>query len=194
MDLSKLNISGGLQNDKISCTDFVKVSDYKFLRIAYFSSCKATLQLCWSINGVTTCITENIGVSPLVWRSHKTEVVMEYLKIIIVIPENEVSDNLIINVSGREHSIKKVEKSDNEVTPEELEKLEKVNKINSPSSLRKKVFFNARRKSVEPPPSFDSRLPHLLLNNQLLYTKDKKIVNLAGENPGDLLSHSRKNE
>jgi hypothetical protein len=197
MELSKLSLNQPIGEEKVTSTDFIDVSNYKFLRIAYFSNAKCTLQLCWSLSGITSCITTNINVVPLTWRSHKSDIVMNYLKIVVIIAENEISENLIVNVSGREYP--KIENSHRVLptTPEPLaEKLsddELISISRSCSSpLKKRAFFNlnSKRKSSLEPPNKDSRLPDLLLNGQIFYAKDRKIIGLPIGNKGDVLSVS----
>ena len=184
-------------------TDFVDVSNYKTLRLSFFSTTKMTIFLTWSIDGKSPQIVHNYKGITKSWRSEKTEVIFPYLQVraLSEIGFTIIDFNLhftgVYHSSARKMSIDRSLSIDQDLdlisTPPipKLDFNEKRAKHSSP--FKRLSGFNKKGKEV---PMRDDRLPGLILDGQMLIVKDRKFTTISPGLPGDILqidSHGNPN-
>lgn len=202
MAIESLNITTPLIDRKEFIGEYVNVSDYKELRIAYYSDVQLRLHLEFSIDKKQKGISVSHIVPSDLWRSDTIKIVMPYLRVRLINESFGTTINNNIVVSFFSHS--KVRFSNMSAPIGKIEELDIINERQSgefqlpPSNTqyadpnRPKSPWWRKKKEKQPTQmvsQIDYRLPNLVMEHSVLVGgKQGRIIGYPKGQVGNILA------
>ena len=169
MDLDMLKIVNPLISESVRESDFVDVKKYKHIRLTSYSDCDLNMQVIFSFDAISEGPTTQYQLNANAWATRRIDIILPYIKVRVIKPEEVVNKMLVINALGRYTQIESIQPR--EVENDDVPKDDYKDESRSKSPFR--AFVNRKKSGSNINPSQkisvnDPRLPNFVSRNTLL--------------------------